>query len=237
MDRAEAFEALDVWAYLTAIVAVIVSICLSAAVKSTFNKYRNDIISSGMSGGDIAQQILATAGIHNVLVMVAPGAVPDYYDRKRRVLWLSEPVAYGHSISDIAAAAYECGHAIQHHEGYRLFSFRNIMAPVAKYCLLGGIVIFIFGFALSGLWQPGAIMMGAALLFYIVTSPVAFDASKRALAILENERLIRYDEVQRTKIVLRAAALAYSANTLESILDSLSRVSCGNTDSDTNPFM
>ena len=128
MDRAEAFEALDVLAYLAAMVAVIVSICLSAAVKSTFNKYRNDIISSGMSGGDIAQQILATAGIHNVVVMVIPGTLTDNYDSKRRVLRLSEPVAYSRSISAIAVAAHECGHVIQHHEGYRLLSFRNALA-------------------------------------------------------------------------------------------------------------
>ncbi len=231
MERVEVGEILYVWAaYIAAIVAVIVSTCLSTAIKRTFNEYRNDNISSGLSGGDIAQQILAAAGIHNVLVMVAPKAAPDYYDLQRRVLWLSEPVAYGHSISDIATAAYECGYAIQHHEGYRLFSFRNTMAPVAKYCLLGGIMLCFFGFVLYGLWILGTILISAALLFYIVTSPVAFDASKRALAILENRRLIRYDEVQKTKIVLRAAALAYSTTTLESILDSLSKVSYGDTD-------
>ena len=232
MDRAEAFEALDVLAYLAAMVAVIVSICLSAAVKSTFNKYRNDIISSGMSGGDIAQQILADNGIDDVQLMVIPGTLTDNYDSKRRVLRLSEPVAYSRSISAIAVAAHECGHVIQHHEGYRLLSFRNALAPVAKFVICAGAIIFVFGCASpSGPLCPlGAILVGAAVMFYIVTFPVEVNASEIAITILEDRRLIRYDERERINKVLKAATIAYIAAVLASIVERFSRISFGDTD-------
>ena len=228
----EAREVLDVFIRITAIVVLIGSSCLSSAVVMTFNKYHTDIASSGMSGGDVAQQLFADNGIDDVQLMVIPGTLTDHYDLKRRVLRLSESVAYSRSISAIAVAAHECGHVIQHHEGYRLLSFRNAMAPVAKFVICAGAIIFVFGCASpSGLLCPlGAILVGAAVLFYIVTFPVEFNASKVAITILEDGRLIRYDERERINKVLRAATMTYIAAVLASIVERFSRISFGDTD-------
>lgn len=232
MDIHEIWEILDTFLRITAIVVLIGSGLLSSAIVMTFNKYHNDIVSSGMSGGDIAQQILADNGINDVQLMVIPGTLTDHYDSKRRVLRLSEPVAYSRSISAIAVAAHECGHVIQHHEGYRLLSCRNALAPIAKFGICAGATIFVFGCAspFGPLCPLGAILVGAAVLFYMVTFPVELNASKIAITILEDSRFIRYDEMGRTNKVLRAATMAYIASTLASIVQYFRSTKFGDTD-------
>ena len=221
---------MDVIIFLSvSFVSLTVSAALYLFIKITFDKYRLNKASSGMSGVEIAQHILAENKIYDVQIQIVPGQMTDRYNLKQKVLSLSEQVAYGRSVSAIAVAAHECGHVIQHYTGYGLLKFRNAMTPVVKVGFCIGFLSLLLGLTPS--WEPllpvGIVLLSTAVLFYIVTLPVEFNASARAMTILEDKRLIRYDETESTKIVLRAAAMTYITLAIAAISKFLSSLGGG----------
>ena len=205
---------------------LILSLWASFKVKGTFAKYSQMPTRSGMSGADVARRILAQNAIHDVEVEAVPGSLTDHYDPRTKTLRLSEPVYAGRSMAAFGVAAHEVGHAIQHARSYAPLKWRSAWVPVAN--LGGGISMFVI---LAALFLGGAqtstgytvATIGVALfatttLFTLITLPVEFDASKRALATLQSGGYVSTDEFAGAKKVLDAAALTYVAAAVTSIL-------------------
>lgn len=219
---------MDMILYIAAIAVMIWAFCLSSSVKKTFRKYSEVRSHSGMTGAEVAHQILSANGIYDVQIQVVPGTLTDHYHPKKKTLNLSEAVANGHSVSAIAVAAHECGHAIQHHEGYGLLTFRNTLVPVANIGSTAGVWICILGFVFMPfiLVPLGIGLFAFAVLFHLLTLPVEFNASRKAMSILENRGIVRYEEEREgaTK-VLKAAAMTYVAAALSAVITLLRLIS------------
>lgn len=177
-----------------------------------------------MTGAQAAQRILDLSGIYDVRIERVGGQLTDHYDPSNKVLRLSDSVYGSYSIAAIGVAAHECGHAVQHNKGYAPLKFRSALVPAANIGSRAGIPIIILG-ALLGmnqvLIQIGIWVFALAVLFQIVTLPVEFNASGRALAMLGNYGMMERDEVNGCRKVLKAAALTYVAAAASSILQLL----------------
>lgn len=210
--------------YLVILLVFVWSLWLSSSVSRTFRKWDKTHAVSGMTGAEAAQRILAANGICDVGITTIPGHLSDHYNPKTKMLNLSADVANNSSVSALAVAAHECGHAIQHHEGYGLLNFRNSLVPIANIGSKASIYLFMAGFlfGLPMLIPIGIILYATAVLFHVVTLPVELNASNRAIAILENNRMIQTDEeVRGAKKMLSAAAMTYVAAALTAILQLL----------------
>ncbi|AOY77370.1 zinc metallopeptidase [Clostridium formicaceticum] len=193
--------------------AIIFALYAQSKVKSTFNKYLRVPTRKGYSGYDVARSILDQNGLRDVPVEMAKGYLSDHYDPRNRTLRLSREVYYGNSIASVSVAAHEVGHAIQHARGYVPLSFRNAIFPIASF---GSSVawIFVFGgfiFNALSLIDLGILLYTAAVLFQVVTLPVEFNASSRALRLLDSNGFITSQEIGSSQKVLKAAALTYVA--------------------------
>lgn len=190
-------------------------------VKGTFNKWAKVSTMYGLTGHDAARRMLDANGLYDVPIEPVKGTLSDHYDPIKRVVRLSEPVYFESSISAVAVACHEVGHAIQHKEHYpmlvlrhRMFPVVNIASRVAPFLLIAG---FLFGmFNLIGL---GIIFFSAAVLFQLVTLPVEFNASNRARKIMLTQGFVTHNEENGVGKVLNAAALTYVAAALISILE------------------
>ena len=177
-----------------------------------------------MTGAMAAQTILNYAGIHDVTIERVSGHLSDHYDPKSKVLRLSDATYGDTSVAAIGVAAHECGHAIQHNEGYGPLVLRSTLVPVANIGSKLGIPIILLGVLLSynyTLIQVGIWVFAIAVLFQIVTLPVEFNASSRAVAMVERYGILSGDELRHTRKVLSAAALTYVAAFLYSLLPKL----------------
>lgn len=204
--------------FLLLIPAMIFAFWAQSRVKSTFEKYSRVRASNGLTGREMARQIMARNGITDVAVEPVGGMLSDHYDPRVRKVRLSEPNYAGDSISSIAVAAHEVGHVIQHHSGYFPLAFRSGLAPVAGIASTAAMPLFFIGLLFqrslpfSGLLMDlGIIFFSGAVLFHLITLPVEFDASRRALAQITETGAVRPDEVAGAKKVLDAAALTYVA--------------------------
>lgn len=186
-------------------------------INSAFTKYSKISSNTGYTGAEVARTILDRNGLQNVMVKQIPGKLTDHYNPKTRELSLSTSVYRGNSIASLSVAAHEVGHAIQHAEGYFPLILRNNIAPIAN---IGSRLVWIFimiGFLISPFFiQLGIVMFLSVVLFQVVTLPVEFNASKRALLQLENGIMPR-DNIKPAKKVLNAAALTYVAATLVAV--------------------
>ena len=187
-------------------------------VQSTFNQFARVRAANGLSGRDMARQIMARNGVTDVTVEPVGGVLSDHYDPGKKIVRLSEDNFAGGSISSIAVAAHEVGHVLQHHEGYMPLQLRSSMAPVVGFASMAAGPLFLVGLVLgvrtpfSGiLMDLGIVFFAGAVLFHLVTLPVEFDASKRALAQLTATGAVLPQEVEGAKKVLDAAALTYVA--------------------------
>lgn len=187
-------------------------------VQSTFNQYARVRAGNGLTGRDMARQIMARNGVTDVGVEAVGGVLSDHYDPGKRIVRLSQDNFAGGSISAIAVAAHEVGHVLQHHEGYMPLQLRSSMAPVVGFASMAAGPLFLVGLLLgvrtpfSGvLMDVGIVFFAGAVLFHLVTLPVEFDASKRALAQLTATGAVMPQEVAGAKKVLDAAALTYVA--------------------------
>lgn len=210
--------------YILIIIAAIISLIAQWRVNSAFSKYSRVASMSGMTGAQAARMILQSNGINDVSVQRISGKLTDHYNPSTKVLNLSESVYGSTSVAAIGVAAHECGHAIQHARGYFPLSLRTALVPVANIGSQLSWVFIIVGAILSfnqTLITIGIIMFSVAVLFQLVTLPVEFNASARALEQLESNGILYRDEVSQTRKVLSAAALTYVAAAATAILQLL----------------
>lgn len=210
--------------YILVIIGVLLTLGASAKVKSTFAKYSRVRSMSGMTGAEAAEKILHNSGIYDVQIERVTGSLNDHYDPRTKVLRLSDSVYGQSSIAAIGVAAHECGHAIQDDKNYAPLKFRGALVPVANIGSMISWPIIIVG-VLMGYFEPlinlGIILFSAAVVFQLVTLPVEFNASKRAVARLGETGILFGDELNQTKKVLDAAALTYVAAAAATILQLL----------------
>jgi hypothetical protein len=198
--------------------AMILSLIAQVWVKRAFNKYSKVGIQRGLSGAEVAQYIVKQANL-GVRVERVAGFLSDHYDPTQKVLRLSPAVYDGRSISSVGVAAHEAGHALQHAKNYAPLAWRSALVPVTKIGSGLSWPILMVGFLLGsmGLVKIGIILFSAAVLFQIVTLPVEFDASRRAVAIVGSQGIVTPQELGGVKKVLTAAALTYVAAAISSI--------------------
>lgn len=207
--------------YITILLpAIILALYAQAKVNSTFQKYARVRNMRGYTGADVARELLKLSGIYDVRVEQVAGNLTDHYDPRSKVLRLSESVYNSNSISAVGVAAHETGHAIQDATGYAFLRLRSAMVPVTQIgsnlampmifigVLLGGFTQYSFGYTLV---QIGIVFFAIAVLFSLVTLPVEFNASNRAIAMLESNGFLESQEVGSARKVLNAAALTYVA--------------------------
>lgn len=212
--------------YMLVLLGVVLCMAASAKMNSTFNKYSRIRNHSGITGREAAEQILHRSGIYDVRVEHVSGNLTDHYDPKNKVLRLSDATYNSVSVAALGVAAHECGHAVQHATGYAPLKIRGSLVPVANFgstiawplIIIG---LFIGGNSSSLLINLGILAFSLAVLFQIVTLPVEFNASSRALRILGGSGLLYEDEVKDTRKVLTAAALTYVAGAASAILQLL----------------
>ncbi len=193
-------------------------------VKSTYRQFSEVRSRLGMTGEQVARRILDQNGLHDVPVVPVAGELTDHYDPRDRKVSLSEGIFASTSLSALAVASHEVGHAIQHKVGYAPMSWRAGLVPVANIGSMAAMPLFFIGMlvpSIGWMMDVGIIFFGAALLFHLVTLPVEFDASNRAIAILGNGSFLAPDEVTGAKKVLSAAAWTYVAAATMSLLQML----------------
>jgi uncharacterized protein len=206
--------------FLLLIPALIFGIWAQLRVSSSFKKYSKVPSMLGLTGAQAARRLLDQAGLHSVAIEGIPGNLTDHYDPRAKVLRLTAGVGQSNSLAALGIAAHEAGHALQDAEGYAFMRIRTSLVPVANLgssllfpLLIGG---FLFNWGI--LIRIGIVLYSAAVLFHIVTLPVEFNASSRAVAYLENYGILRSEELPGAKKVLKAAALTYVAAMLASVL-------------------
>lgn len=209
--------------YVLIILAFLISALVSAKMNATFSKYSKVRSYCGMTGAQAAQRILSSAGIYDVRIEHVSGKLTDHYDPSNKVLRLSDAVYGNTSIAAIGVAAHECGHAVQHAKNYVPLSVRSAIVPVANFGSQLSWPLFLAGliFSFRPLLMIGILLFCAALLFQIVTLPVEFNASARALRMLDETGIMGRQEIRGTKKVLRAAAMTYVAAVIGSLLQLL----------------
>ena len=211
--------------YILVLIGVLVSMYASMRVKTTFNKYAKIRSRTNMTGAQAAQRVLNSAGIYDVRIRHVAGNLTDHYDPRNKTLNLSDSVYGSASVAAVGVAAHECGHAIQHQQGYSPLNIRGALVPVANFGSAAAwpliILGIIFGGAGSIFCQIGILFFSAAVLFQIVTLPVEFNASRRAVRILGDTGILSEQELPYTKKVLKAAALTYVAGAAAAILQLL----------------
>lgn len=212
------FYYFDTYYLVLVMPAILFALYAQSKVKSTFNKYLRVRSYSGLTGEQVAREILNRNRLHDVKIEHIRGSLTDHYDPRGRVLRLSDSVYNGSSIASIGVAAHEVGHAIQHANSYSALVFRNSLVPIVNFSSKFIWFLILFGFIFSNglLIDLGIIFYFGVVLFHIITLPVEFNASKRAMIQLENG-ILRTDEIGPTKRVLDAAALTYVASTLVAV--------------------
>ena len=212
--------------YILVLIAAILSMVASARVSSTFKKFSQKPTSRSITGEQAARKILDENGLHNVRVERVSGNLTDHYDPRAKVIRLSDSVHSSTSVAAVGVAAHEAGHAVQHAVGYAPIKLRTTIVPIANIGSMAGPYLIIIGLLLSGAMSDVLLNLGiwffsAAVLFQLVTLPVEFNASNRAIATLKNGMYLYEEEVPAVKKVLSAAAMTYVAAAAVSIANLL----------------
>ncbi len=206
------------WTFFLIIPPLILAFYAQARVKGAYKKYSQVFASSRTTGAQVAHQLLQAAGAGDIKIEKQPGVLTDHYDPRKRVLRLSQGVHDSSSIAALGIAAHEAGHAIQHQQHYQPMNLRSLIYPVASIGSTLAFPLFFIGFIFSKhgpsvLMDIGIMLFAGAVAFSVVTLPVEFNASKRALALLEERHFLASDEMVGARKVLGAAALTYVAST------------------------
>ena len=211
------------WTYLLVVAGLILSMMASAHVKSTFNKYSRVRSMCGLTGAMTARKVLELSGIYDVKIEHISGNLTDHYDPRTKTLRLSDSTYSSNSVAAVCVAAHECGHAVQHQKSYGPLVLRSTLVPAANFGSTLAWPVFVAGliFSMKPLLTAGIVLFSLAVLFQLVTLPVEFNASTRALKILENGHVLGDTELAAGKKVLTAAALTYVASLASSILQLL----------------
>ena len=213
--------------YLLVIIGAVICMIASARVKSTYRKYAKVMSASGLTGAQAAEMILRRNGVLGVTVQHVAGELTDHYDPARGVVNLSDATYNSTSVAAIGVAAHECGHVMQHETEYLPLKIRTALVPVANIGSNVGIWIVMLGLILGlndTLAMIGIYLFSFGVLFQLVTLPVEFDASRRALVMLQDYGILGQTEVQGSRSVLSAAAMTYVASAAASVLQLLRRL-------------
>lgn len=211
------------WTYLLVLIGAAICAVASMNVNGTFRRYSKTPNARGLTGKDTAELILRSAGINDVRVEHISGSLTDHYSPGERVLRLSDSVYGSTSVAAVGVAAHECGHAVQHHVGYFPLTLRSVSVPLARIGSYLSWPLILIGLLLgaTGLARIGVVLFTFVVLFQLITLPVEFNASGRALKILQGSHYLSDRELSAAKAVLTAAALTYVAALFSSILQLL----------------
>ncbi|WP_195939827.1 zinc metallopeptidase [Romboutsia sp. 1001713B170131_170501_G6] len=213
--------------------AILFTIYAQFKVSSTTSKYLRVNSSKGYTGEQVARTILNSNGLNNVSIEMVTGHLTDHYDPRSNTVRLSQDIYYGTSITSISVAAHECGHAIQHAKGYVPLNFRSALVPIVNFSSNISWLLIALGFIMRGPFlEIGIILFAASVLFQIVTLPVEFNASSRAIVQLNNLGIVDKRESNQSRKVLTAAALTYVAAALTSVLQLLRLLAIASRDND-----
>lgn len=210
------------WTYVLAILGFILTLAAQGMVSSTFKKYSVRTV-SGLSGAEGAQRVLEAFGIGNVGIEGVSGQLTDHYDPQRKTLRLSEATYGVRTVAAVCVAAHECGHAKQDKDHFGPLVLRSVLVPTASFGSQAAWPVFLAGliFSIRPLLTVGIVLFCLAVLFQLVTLPVEFDASRRALKVLSENHILPPDEMEGAKKVLTAAAMTYVAALASSLLQLL----------------
>ena len=213
--------------------AILFTMYAQFKVSSTTSRYLKVNSYLGYTGEQTARRILDANGLYNVRIEMVRGHLSDHYDPRSNVVRLSQDVYYGKSITSVSVAAHECGHAIQHAKGYVPLNLRSSLVPVVNFASNISWLLIALGFVMRGPFlEIGILLFSASVLFQIITLPVEFNASNRAIVQLSNMGVLEGKEVSQGRRVLTAAALTYVAAALTSVLQLLRLVAIANRDND-----
>ena len=214
------------WTYILVLIGAVICMIASANVKSTYKRFATYRSMTNMTGAQVAERLLRGAGLHDVSIGHVAGELSDHYNPSTKVVNLSDSVYGSTSVAAIGVAAHECGHAIQHAKGYAPLKFRTAFVPIANFgsklawpLILIGVLINMESSQL--IINAGIFLFSFAVIFQLVTLPVEFNASRRALVLLEEQGILNQQELPYTKKVLGAAALTYVASAASAILQLL----------------
>ena len=208
---------MDIILYLLAFVVVMAA---QSSVTSAYQKYKQVANRRGMTGAQAARRILDMNGLYDVALEITNSTLGDHYDPTKKVIRLSPEIYYGTSIASVSVASHECGHAIQHAENYGFIALRNTILPfcsIASNLAWPALFIGLF-FSMEPIVNIGILMLVAVLVFQVVTLPVEFNASSRALKIIASDGIVYEEEVNGAKKMLTAAAMTYVAAVISSAL-------------------
>ena len=205
------------------VLILIIPLIATLNINSTYGKYKQIINQKSLTGFDVARAILDANDMKDMYIVETPGNLTDHYDPRQKVVRLSTDIYHGNSIASVAVAAHECGHAIQDKTGYAFMRIRASLVPVVNFVTYSAYIMFFISIVLgyAGLLLVAIASVLVGLLFQLVTLPVEFDASRRALVQLEKEGLVDQADKEGSKKVLKAAALTYVAAVLSSLLNLL----------------
>ena len=214
------------WTYILVLIGVLICLAASARVRQVFAKYSRVQSRMRMTGKEAAEEILRRNGIYDVQVIHIPGNLTDHYNPGNKTLGLSDTVYQSSSVAAVEVAAHGCGHAVQHAMGYAPLSIRGALVPVANFGSAVAWPLILIGLLINGetsllLINLGILLFSAAVLFQLVTLPVEFNASRRAVKALGASGMLYPDEVASVKKVLGTAALTYVAGAASAILQLL----------------
>jgi uncharacterized protein len=212
--------------FLISIVFTVIGMILSFRLKSKFNHYSQVPLTNGMSGAEIADAMLNHYGLRDVQITQVDGELTDHYNPTNRSVNLSYDVYHGRNVAAAAVAAHECGHAVQHATAYSMLQFRSAMVPIVQ--IASGLQQYVFmlgvvGMSMFGKWSllAAVIIFGITCLFSLVTLPVEFDASRRALAWLDSSNVARGEQYDGAKDALFWAAMTYVSAALAALIQFL----------------
>ena len=214
------------WTYILVLIGVLICLAASARVRQVFAKYSRVQSRLRLTGKEAAEEILRRNGIYDVRVIHIPGNLTDHYNPGNKTLGLSDTVYQSSSVAAVGVAAHECGHAVQHARGYAPLAIRGALVPVANFGSALAWPLILIGLLITGetsvfLINLGILLFSAAVLFQLVTLPVEFNASRRAVDVLGASGMLYPDELSSVKKVLGVAALTYVAGAASAILQLL----------------
>lgn len=218
-----AYSFYDSLGYLLIIIATIITVAAEYFVNNRYSKYKRVKSKKGLTGQEIARLILDKHDLNDIYVTEVNGVLSDHYDPNRKVVRLSHDVFHGDSLASVSVAAHEVGHAIQDKEGYIMIRIRGAIFPFVSFASKFGYIALIIGF-IFGFFELAWLGIGLLLiilLFQLITLPVEFDASKRALSELDGEKILDSSEIEGSSDMLKAAAMTYVASVAATILEIL----------------
>ena len=203
-------------------IAFIITLISQLSVSIAYSKYKKKLNNKDLTGYDTARKILDKNGLKDIMILETTGNLTDHYDPTKKVIKLSTDIYHGSSIASLAVAAHECGHAIQDKESYKPMKIRSKIIPTVNLCTrLGYLAIAIGAFCSYKLIEIGIILLLTLLAFQIITLPVEFNASKRALNELKEQKLLDKNDISSARKMLVAAAFTYVASMLSTLLNIL----------------